>query len=105
MWAITRGVGATLHSRRSFLNRPCATVEVDAQTPLNAIPDFVARALWDHELLDAFISRPLHQRNDYLSWINRAKRDETKQRRQAQILDDLKAGDRYMKMAWRLRSR
>jgi uncharacterized protein YdeI (YjbR/CyaY-like superfamily) len=49
---------------------------------------------------DAYDARPAYQRNDYLAWIARAARDETRERRIAQMLDELAAGDVYMKMAW-----
>ncbi len=51
--------------------------------------------------MGAFENRPPYQRNDYLGWIGRAKRDETKIRRLHQMLDELRAGDIYMRMAWR----
>ena len=53
--------------------------------------------------MEAYRARPPYQRNDYLGWIARAKRDDTKARRLAQMLDELARGDRYMKMAWRPR--
>ena len=49
----------------------------------------------------AYRSRPAYQQNDYLSWINRAKLEETRQRRLGQMLAELTRGDRYMKMVWR----
>lgn len=69
--------------------------------PLNPMPEFVERALLERGLMDAYRRRPPYQRNDYLGWINRAKREPTKRRRLAQMLDELEQGDRYMKMAWR----
>jgi uncharacterized protein YdeI (YjbR/CyaY-like superfamily) len=71
--------------------------------PLNDMPDFVRDALLEHKLMDAYDRRPPYQRNDYLGWIIRAKRPETKRKRLAQMLDELKAGDKYMKMDWRPR--
>ena len=72
--------------------------------PLNPMPGFVAEALADRGLLEAFDQRPPYQRNDYLGWIARAKRPETRAKRLAQMLDELTAGDRYMKMPYRRRS-
>lgn len=69
--------------------------------PLQPMPDFVLTALRDSGLSTAYQKRPPYQRNDYLSWINRAVRDATKQKRLTQMLDELRAGDLYMKMAWR----
>ncbi len=67
------------------------------------MPAFVREALLSRGLMEAYRARPPYQRNDYLGWIGRAKRDETKQRRLAQMLDELAAGDRYMNMRWRAR--
>jgi uncharacterized protein YdeI (YjbR/CyaY-like superfamily) len=66
----------------------------------NPMPAFVAQALKERGLLAAFQERPPYQRNDYLGWIARAKKDETKQRRLAQMLDELERGGVYMKMKW-----
>jgi len=68
--------------------------------PQYPMPDFVASALHDEGLADAYAARPPYQRNDYLGWITRAKRDETKAKRLRQMLDELAAGDSYMRMAW-----
>ena len=65
------------------------------------MPDFVRAALDDHVLMDAFEKRPPYQRNDYLGWISRAKRPETRGKRLEQMLDELASGDRYMNMAYR----
>ncbi len=73
--------------------------------PANRMPDFVRVALESHGLFDLYDQRPWYQRNDYLGWINRAKREETKQRRLNQMLEELRAGDVYMKMAWRPKSK
>jgi uncharacterized protein YdeI (YjbR/CyaY-like superfamily) len=48
--------------------------------------------------MDAYHSRPPYQQNDYIGWINRAKRPETKQKRLDQMLYELERGDLYMKM-------
>ena len=71
--------------------------------PANPMPDFVADALQAEGLRDRYDARPWYQRNDYLGWIDRAKRNDTKMKRLRQMLDELKAGDVYMKMAWRPR--
>ena len=68
--------------------------------PPQPMPDFVAEALDAAGLRGAYDARPPYQRNDYLGWINRAKRTETKQKRLNQMLAELEAGDVYMNMAW-----
>ena len=54
--------------------------------PIHPMPDFVKAALVDRGLLDAYHSRTPYQQNDYVGWINRAKRMETKQKRLEQML-------------------
>ncbi len=65
------------------------------------MPAFVRDALHREGLTKAYEQRPPYQRNDYLGWISRAKKPETQQKRLSQMLDEMKSGDRYMKMAWR----
>jgi uncharacterized protein YdeI (YjbR/CyaY-like superfamily) len=65
------------------------------------MPADVRQALVKGGLLAAYRARPPYQRNDYLGWISRARRQDTRQRRLQQMLDELAAGDRYMHMAWR----
>ena len=66
--------------------------------PLHPMPAFVLEALTERGLYDAYQQRPPYQQNDYIGWINRAKRTETKQRRLEQMLYELARGDLYMKM-------
>lgn len=68
--------------------------------PIQPMPDWVREALEVHGLLAAYRERPPYQQNDYLSWIARAKRPATKQKRLDQMLDELERGDVYMKMRW-----
>ena len=68
-----------------------------AVTPM---PAFVKVALVERNLTAAYEARPPFQRNDYLSWIVRARKDETRRKRLAQMLDELEDGDVYMKMRW-----
>jgi uncharacterized protein YdeI (YjbR/CyaY-like superfamily) len=83
---------ATMTERRSFSR---------LTRPRNPMPQFVREALATRGLAQAFEARPPYQQNDYLGWITRAKRQETVQRRLAQMLDELEAGDRYMNMRYR----
>ncbi|WP_218816221.1 YdeI/OmpD-associated family protein [Methylobacillus rhizosphaerae] len=62
------------------------------------MPDFVTQALNERGLMAAYKDRPAYQQNDYLGWINQAKRQETKEKRLAQMLVELEAGDVYMNM-------
>lgn len=65
------------------------------------MPDYIRAALTERGLMDAYHARPDYQQNDYIGWILRAKRDETKEKRLTQMLDELERGDEYMKMKWR----
>lgn len=62
------------------------------------MPAFVRRALIDRGLMDAYRKRPAYQQNDYIGWIEKAKREETKMKRLAQMLNELEASGIYMKM-------
>lgn len=72
--------------------------------PAQPMPDFVAAALEAHGLRERYDERPWYQRNDYLGWINRAQRRDTKQKRLEQMLEELRSGGVYMRMAWRPRA-
>jgi uncharacterized protein YdeI (YjbR/CyaY-like superfamily) len=69
--------------------------------PRYPMPEFFREALNARGLMDAYLSRPPYQRNDYIGWVNRAKRAETKQKRLNQMLDELKKGGVYMNMKWK----
>ena len=73
--------------------------------PRHPMPDFVRRAINERDLRQAYAARPPYQRNDYLGWIGSAKREATKQKRLAQMLDELERGGVYMGMPWRPSSR
>lgn len=66
--------------------------------PKHPMPEFVARALKERGLVGAYKDRPAYQQNDYIGWINRAKRQETKEKRLSRMLDELEAGGIYMNM-------
>jgi uncharacterized protein YdeI (YjbR/CyaY-like superfamily) len=68
---------------------------------INVMPQDVRALLDARGLAQAYAGRPAYQRNDYLGWIARAKRAETRQRRVDQMLDELQRGGVYMNMVWR----
>ena len=74
---------------------------VRPQRPRHPMPAAIRKTLITSGLMVAYRLRPAYQRNDYLGWIERARLDSTRQRRLEQMLVELAAGDRYMKMAWR----
>ncbi len=69
--------------------------------PRYPMPDCIKEALLQRGLMDAYRSRPSYQQNDYIGWISRAKREETQEKRLAQMLDELAQGDKYMNMTYR----
>jgi uncharacterized protein YdeI (YjbR/CyaY-like superfamily) len=52
--------------------------------------------------MEAYRLRPPYQQNDTIGWITRAKRETTRQQRLDQLLDELEAGNVYMRMKWNL---
>ncbi len=66
--------------------------------PTVPMADDVRRSIEDAGLVADYEERPRYQRNDYLGWIERAKRPETRQKRIEQMLDELRRGGVYMNM-------
>ena len=64
----------------------------------NPVPNFVTEALNERALMAAYRDRPAYQQNDYIGWINQAKRQETKEKRLDQMLSELESGGVYMNM-------
>ena len=64
------------------------------------MPEYISKALTERGLLNAYRGRPPYQQNDYIGWITRGKREETRQKRLSQMLDELDRGDSYMNMAY-----
>jgi len=64
------------------------------------MPAEIKAILLKEDLLEAYHDRPFYQRNDYLYWLTSAKREETKNKRIKQMLEELKAGNAYMNMAY-----
>jgi uncharacterized protein YdeI (YjbR/CyaY-like superfamily) len=68
---------------------------------IHPMSDDVREALQQRGLMQAYERRPAYQRNDYLGWIARAKRETTRQKRLQQMLDELAEGGVYMNMPHR----
>ena len=62
------------------------------------MPEYIKKALDDNSVMKDYLNRPAYQRNDYLGWIDQAKKKETKQKRLNQMLYELNVGGVYMKM-------
>ena len=63
------------------------------------MPQDILDALTSSGVMGDYEARPSYQRNDYIGWITRAAKDETRQKRIDQMVAELKAGGVYMKMA------
>ncbi len=59
--------------------------------------DYIRTALTGHGLMNVYHARPAYQQNDYIGWIIRAKGEDTREKRLAQMLQELEGGERYMK--------
>jgi len=65
------------------------------------MPDDVKGTLEAEGLMAVYNSRPAYQQNDYIGWITRVKREETRAKRLKQMITELKKGNVYMKMNWK----
>jgi hypothetical protein len=74
------------------MSGPDKTLAAKSQQPM---PGFVRKALEKHKLVDAYRARPSYQQNDYLFWIAEAKLQVLKDKRLAQMLDELEKGDAF----------
>lgn len=66
--------------------------------PVQPMPDDVHAELDERGLMGLYRQRPFYQRNDYLAWIGRAVKVETRHKRIEQMLDELEEGGIYMRM-------
>lgn len=71
------------------------------QRAWHPVPEYVEQAINQRGLMDRYLNRPPYQRNDYIGWITRAKREETRYKRLQQMLDELETGDSYMGMVYK----
>ncbi len=77
---------------------------VREQTPARkreTMPEELKRILNKEGLMQAYESRPPYQQNDYIRWIVSAKREQTRQKRQQQMLQELREGTLYMGRVYR----
>ena len=71
------------------------------QRAIQPMSGFIRQALEQHGVLADFMARPAYQQNDYVAWIERAKRPATKDKRLQQMLRELETGGVYMNMVHR----
>ncbi|MCL2479107.1 MAG: YdeI/OmpD-associated family protein [Treponema sp.] len=67
---------------------------------IHEIPDYISSALDNGSLWELYNARPPYQRNDYIGWITRGKREETRKKRLNQMIDELRSGSAYMGMKY-----
>lgn len=67
---------------------------------VHLMPNDVADALSSTGTIDAYKLRPPYQQNDYIGWIARAQRGETRLKRINQMISELQSGDAYMGMQY-----
>ncbi|CZQ92733.1 Hypothetical protein Tpal_1535 [Trichococcus palustris] len=65
---------------------------------VNPMPEDIRQRMEAEKVFAVYRFRPAYQQNDYIGWINRAKRPETREKRIAQMIAELKTGDSYMGM-------
>ncbi|MDQ5938770.1 MAG: hypothetical protein QG642_460 [Patescibacteria group bacterium] len=80
-------------------------MKVPVRRPRYPMPAYIKQALEDSKLYETYKVRPPYQQNDYIAWINRAVQEQTKQKRIKQMLMELKKGDVYMKMDWKIKKK
>lgn len=68
--------------------------------PIQPMPPDVKKRINDAGLMKTYHARPAYQQNDYLGWISRAKREDTREKRILQMLAELAQGNVYMRMSW-----
>ncbi len=86
------------HDRRDSGSRSPRDKNGHLKRKLNEMPEDVKRALEDRGLRADYNARPAYQRNDYLSWVIRAKMPLTRTKRLNQMLEELETGGVYMRM-------
>src|SRR3954468_3879187 len=63
--------------------------------PRYAMPADIEQALERGRLIEVYQQRPSYQQNDYVGWITRARGEDTRQKRLAQMLAELEKGGVY----------
>lgn len=72
--------------------------EAKLNRPLQPLPEDIYTRLQAENVAADYSARPAYQQNDYLMWIASAKRPATREKRIAQMIDELRRGGVYMGM-------
>ncbi|NMC55993.1 MAG: YdeI/OmpD-associated family protein [Eubacteriaceae bacterium] len=67
---------------------------------LHPMPKDIEDILNSENLMNSYRSRPAYQQNDYLGWITRAKKTQTRTKRINQMICELQDGNLYMGMKY-----
>lgn len=76
--------------------RAAATPRQEKQLPTD-----LETSLIQARQLENYKARPRYQRTDYITWIERAARTETREKRITQMIEELQGGDSYMGMSYK----
>ena len=90
----------TAEQETLFQEKKAGKTKEKTLRPRYPMPDDVMAELQKEGLTEAYDARPPYQRNDYVGWITRAMRPETRKKRMDQMLAELRSGDAYMGMAY-----
>jgi hypothetical protein len=72
-----------------------------SRRPPHRMPLFMRQAIEEFGLAAAYLARPPHQQNEYISWVTGARKEETRRGRLARVLDELSSGERRTNVASR----
>lgn len=67
---------------------------------IHSMPKDIEDILNSENLMDSYRIRPAYQQNDYIGWITRAKKPETRTKRINQMICELQNGSLYMGMKY-----
>lgn len=65
-----------------------------------SLPAEFKKILDEDGLLSEYMKRPFYQQSGWIRWIESAKKPQTRAKRIDQMIAEIKAGDKYMKMPW-----
>jgi hypothetical protein len=73
--------------------------------PIHVMTQDIRHALEHRGLMARYRARPAYQQNDYVGWINRARKPQTRKQRLNQMIEELEGGTLYMEMKWQPKKR
>ena len=67
---------------------------------IQPMPEDVLQRLLQEDIIAVYQQRPAYQQNDYLAWFLQAKKQQTRQKRIDQMVQELRNGHQYMGMKY-----